>query len=398
MTKSRAIRPTRHLSLATALAVFVSIVFRVGVASARPEGIDSSRFTILSLGCNNCHQTQPPTALAPSVALSASSTSITTADQITLTFVVTSSNPTVQIAAGFNIRSSQRGTFAVGGSASVGTRTIANLSTQWLEATHSMPKNNDASNQATFTTLWTPMAAVNGTVTFTAWGNSVNLLNGNVGDRAASTTLDITVCSASPWYRDADGDGYGDPAMPTSACAQPAGYVSDHSDCNDGAVSVHPGAAEICNGVDDNCSGAIDEGVTTTYYRDADGDGYGAAAPIALGCSPPAGYVANNTDCNDGAAGINPAAAEICNGIDDNCAGGIDEGLPLSPFYFDADHDGYGNPDATKLACNLAEAGAGYVANAQDCNERATPCTPVRPNRATASTTTATAPPTTGSP
>src|SRR5258706_15928538 len=135
----------------------------------------------------------------------------------------------------------------------------------------------------------------------------------------------------------------------------------------------------MCNGVDDNCAGGIDEGVTTTYYRDADGDGYGTAATTAAGCSPPTGYVANNPDCNDGAVGINPAAAEICNGIDDNCAGGIDEGLTPSTFYRDADGDGYGAAAMTKAACSLAVAGAGFVANSTDCDDTNANISPAAP-------------------
>ncbi|MBL0103632.1 MAG: putative metal-binding motif-containing protein [Bacteroidetes bacterium] len=64
----------------------------------------------------------------------------------------------------------------------------------------------------------------------------------------------------------------------------------------------------------------------TTYYADTDGDGYGNAASTIQSCAPVAGYVINSTDCNDGASGVNPLATEICNGVDDNCNGYIDEG------------------------------------------------------------------------
>jgi hypothetical protein len=70
------------------------------------------------------------------------------------------------------------------------------------------------------------------------------------------------------FYRDADGDGYGDPDVSKSAsvCQPPAGYVLDKTDCNDGDASIHPGATEKCNGIDDNCNGLVDEisGLTTT--------------------------------------------------------------------------------------------------------------------------------------
>ena len=88
---------------------------------------------------------------------------------------------------------------------------------------------------------------------------------------------------------------------------------------------VTPAAAELCNGVDDNCNGQIDEGVQSTFYQDADGDGFGTPAVTIQACSAPAGYVANNTDCNDSNAAIHPNATELCNGVDDNCNGQIDE-------------------------------------------------------------------------
>lgn len=107
------------------------------------------------------------------------------------------------------------------------------------------------------------------------------------------------------------------------------GYDFD-VDCDDTNPDINPGATEICNLEDDNCDGNIDEGVMTTYYADADGDGYGDAASTILGCFPPDGYVENSTDCNDADAAVNPGASEICNGMDDNCDGNIDEGIDLS--------------------------------------------------------------------
>ncbi|MFZ4857121.1 MAG: MopE-related protein [Desulfuromonadaceae bacterium] len=120
------------------------------------------------------------------------------------------------------------------------------------------------------------------------------------------------VCDACT---DLDGDGY---AIEGGVC----GAV----DCNDGNVSIHPGAVEVCNSMDDNCNGSIDEGVTNTYYRDADADFYGNAAISIQACTQPAGYVTNNTDCNDVAVSIHPGATELCNGMDDNCNGQTDEG------------------------------------------------------------------------
>jgi len=66
--------------------------------------------------------------------------------------------------------------------------------------------------------------------------------------------------TATRWYQDADADGYGNASAYLDAVTQPVGYVSDDSDCNDTNVSVHPGSPEICDGIDNNCNGAVDDG------------------------------------------------------------------------------------------------------------------------------------------
>lgn len=137
------------------------------------------------------------------------------------------------------------------------------------------------------------------------------------------------------YYADLDGDGYGNAASSVAACTQPAGYVTNKMDCNDdpnaGGAAIHPDAPEICNGVDDDCDGQIDEGVETVFYPDVDGDGYGNAAASVKACTAPAGYITAGGDCNDNNSVIKPGAAEICgNGIDDNCNGQVDEGCTVT--------------------------------------------------------------------
>jgi hypothetical protein len=169
------------------------------------------------------------------------------------------------------------------------------------------------------------------------------------------------------YYADADGDTYGDAGSTTMACSAPEGYVSDATDCNDADGAVNPGATEVCNGIDDNCDGNTDEGVQNTYYADADGDTYGDAGSTTMACSAPEGYVADATDCNDADAAVNPGATEVCNGIDDNCDGNIDEGLTFTTYYADADGDTYGDAASTVTTCDGAP--EGYVSDATDCND-----------------------------
>jgi subtilisin-like proprotein convertase family protein len=81
--------------------------------------------------------------------------------------------------------------------------------------------------------------------------------------------------------------------------------------------------------------GATDLGLTGIYYRDADADGYGDALTTKPSCEsePPAGYVGNNTDCDDDDASIHPQGIEIaCNGIDENCNGMADDLLAPMPI------------------------------------------------------------------
>lgn len=57
------------------------------------------------------------------------------------------------------------------------------------------------------------------------------------------------------------------------------------------------------------------------WYADADNDSYGNLLVSQAACLQPSGFVANTADCNDANAAINPAATELCNGIDDDCDG-----------------------------------------------------------------------------
>jgi hypothetical protein len=97
------------------------------------------------------------------------------------------------------------------------------------------------------------------------------------------------------------------------ACDAPAGTVADATDCDDTDGDVNPGAFEACNGIDDNCDGAIDEDGATdvlTWYADTDGDGFGDAASSVVDCEQPADHVSDDSDCDDSAGAVNPDATE----------------------------------------------------------------------------------------
>jgi len=97
-------------------------------------------------------------------------------------------------------------------------------------------------------------------------------------------------------------------------------------DCDDSNPAVHPDAAEVCNGIDDDCDGAIDEGLPVySSWVDGDGDGYGdPEAPKVETCDEQ-GRVVLAADCDDADPGIHAFAAEDCNnGVDDDCDGRTD--------------------------------------------------------------------------
>ncbi|MCB9743766.1 MAG: FG-GAP repeat protein [Alphaproteobacteria bacterium] len=134
------------------------------------------------------------------------------------------------------------------------------------------------------------------------------------------------------WYADADADGYGDPEDSVTQCEPPSGHVADASDCDDGDAAVHPEADEACDGQDQDCDGAVDEAGLDpqTFFRDADGDGFGDADDAIEACAAPEGYAAIDGDCDDGASGAFPGAEPVCgDGLDNDCDGLGDCGLAL---------------------------------------------------------------------
>ncbi len=219
----------------------------------------------------------------------------------------------------------------------------------------------------------------------------------------------------------ADDDGVSE-STPTPEPDQDGdGYVA-LEDCDDTNASIHPEATELCDGIDNDCDGSVDEGFTLVpYYVDADQDGHGDPSTETTGCSIPTGYVDTGDDCDDTNPDVHPDAQEIvCNGLDEDCSsmandhpdgdgdgydqcepgvsesdglpvdcddamptvhpsaeelcderdndcdGEVDEDLPLNTYYVDNDRDGFGDTASTVEACAPP---TGYVDNADDCDD-----------------------------
>ncbi|MCK6503867.1 hypothetical protein L6R53_10785 [Myxococcota bacterium] len=177
------------------------------------------------------------------------------------------------------------------------------------------------------------------------------------------------------WYEDLDLDGYGVTDLVIVSCQEPKDYVLLSGDCDDTDDAIHPGAAEVCDEVDNDCDALTDDadpGLQTAsasaWYPDTDLDGYGDYSAYTLACVQPEGAVDVGGDCDDGDPAVSPAAPEYCDGLDNNCRDGVDEegAVDASTWYADADEDDWGVEDETVQACDEPE---GYAADPGDCED-----------------------------
>jgi len=201
-------------------------------------------------------------------------------------------------------------------------------------------------------------------------------------DNSCDGIIDNNTIDAPSFYRDFDGDGYGDPNVTVSDCRfdhergeidptfTPFGFVANDLDCDDTLHEVNPDADEICDGIDNNCNGEIDGDDAIdrrTWYRDADDDTFGDPGTTALSCDAPTGFVGNDGDCDDTDPAINPLADELCDDVDRNCDGDPYAGAVDAPFWYrDNDGDGYGDSLRFVAQCLAPD---GHVANNTDCND-----------------------------
>ena len=117
-------------------------------------------------------------------------------------------------------------------------------------------------------------------------------------------------------------NGSGNPGAQDFTDNDGDGFAVETGDCDDSNDRIHPDATEVCNNIDDNCSGEVDEGTLVDFFADEDADGFGVGSPRQA-CEVPTGFAAVDGDCDDTDHHIHPGAMEVCDEAftDEDCNG-----------------------------------------------------------------------------
>ncbi|MCO4743432.1 MAG: hypothetical protein KC912_01500 [Proteobacteria bacterium] len=198
--------------------------------------------------------------------------------------------------------------------------------------------------------------------------------DGNLDEDCDGTVDEAAGIGAVEFYADRDGDTYGNANSTAMGCTAPLGYVADATDCDDGRTFVHPNAEELCNNIDDDCDGAVDDGAGEYYFADRDADGFGDDNDAKWSCSAIPGHVLVGGDCDDTSYLFAPDVDDPCDDPRDlNCDGEPEDGcsnclelLELGntsdgAYTIDVDVDGDGTADTTADTwCDMTTDGGGW--------------------------------------
>ena len=193
-------------------------------------------------------------------------------------------------------------------------------------------------------------------------------------DNNCDNEIDNDAMDMDVYFVDEDGDGFGGEEVLACSDSLVEKLVPDGGDCDDIDDEIHPNMPEICDEIDQDCDGVLNNDAVdaSVWYEDGDEDGFGDivedAIDLVFACEAPDGFVEQTGDCNDNNDTINPDIQEICNDKDDNCDGVIDEdGIPSAPLWYrDVDQDLYGNVAFPLHSCSQPE---GYVSESTDCDD-----------------------------
>jgi hypothetical protein len=280
-----------------------------GQAHARSGGIAAS-------GCSGCHNGGSKGTLT----MTASPANFNPGDKVELTLT---------LAGGYTAGGVYLNTTDVGDLQTIANQGMTEVSSGLV---HNQPKPGSGGN-VQFRFAWVAPAKP-GAVRFSVYALGANGDRRSSGDAPLEGTFDFVYgCSGKTFYLDGDGDGVGraDFSMLGCADAPPMAFVATTGDCDDYRKTVFPGAKELCNMIDDNCDGAIDENaVPVELWPDADGDGYYDARTEKMGtpkvgCAGLKGWAAEPGDCQPMNKAVNPGVEEVCNNLDDDCDGDVDE-------------------------------------------------------------------------
>ncbi|MBO6933515.1 MAG: putative metal-binding motif-containing protein [Deltaproteobacteria bacterium] len=187
----------------------------------------------------------------------------------------------------------------------------------------------------------------------------------------------------NPEICDAEGvDEDCDPATTGARDRDRDGYLDDGCtldgtglDCNDLDASISPASSEVCNGVDDDCDGDVDEGVSVEGFVDADADGRGDAERPMRACPGSVRFSLYGDDCDDSDPSVQPTQNEICDGLDNDCDEATDEDASAVLWYEDADGDGYGALyGERRISCDPID---GFSLLPTDCDDSLDTVSPV---------------------